>query len=178
MRAGGVFKSHYSIPYYLALTKLANADRGCGNDERCGATPQSEETCGPISGAACHVVSKPAAASSPLGRRSFLKLGAALTGGAALAATRGNADPLPASPPADAPWSQSLGAGVVDRPYGRPADTEAGVIRRNVPWLTAGTKSFVSFSPLPICRASSRRTGCSSSAIMPDGPMSIRISTG
>jgi sulfane dehydrogenase subunit SoxC len=37
---------------------------------------------------------------------------------------------------------------VVDRPYGRPADAEAGVIRRNVPWLTAGTESSVSFSPL------------------------------
>ena len=39
-------------------------------------------------------------------------------------------------------------AGVVDRPYGQPADTEAGVIRRNVPWLTAGTESSISFSPL------------------------------
>ena len=37
---------------------------------------------------------------------------------------------------------------MVDRPYGRPADTEAGVIRRNVPWLTAGTESSISFSPL------------------------------
>jgi hypothetical protein len=85
-------------------------------------------------------------APAPLGRRSFLGLGAALTGSLALGAKAGNAEP--ASPPADAPWSQSVGAGVVDRPYGRPADTEAGVIRRNVPWLTAGTESSVSFSPL------------------------------
>ncbi|SEC82325.1 sulfur dehydrogenase subunit SoxC [Rhizobiales bacterium GAS191] len=53
-----------------------------------------------------------------------------------------------ASPPADPAWSQSMGPGVVDRPYGVPAEAEAGVIRRNVPWLTAGTQSSVSFSPL------------------------------
>src|SRR5229473_2743195 len=94
------------------------------------------------------VVSKLAGARNPLGRRSFLRLGAALTGSLALGAKRGDAEPAQASPPADAPWSQSIGAGVVDRPYGRPSDAEAGVIRRNVPWLTAGTESSVSFSPL------------------------------
>ena len=94
------------------------------------------------------VVSKLADTRNSLGRRSFLGLGAALTGSFAFGAMRGNAEPAPASPPADAPWSQSIGAGVVDRPYGKPADTEAGVIRRNVPWLTAGTESSVSFSPL------------------------------
>src|SRR5260370_29301885 len=87
-------------------------------------------------------------ARAPLGRRSFLGAGAALAGSLALGAKPGNAEPAPASPPADAPWSQSIGAGVVDRPYGRPADFEAGVIRRNGPWLTAGTESSVSFSPL------------------------------
>src|SRR6266513_4520300 len=94
------------------------------------------------------VVSKLAGARNPLGRRSFLRLGAALTGSLALGAKPGHAEPAQASPPADAPWSQSIGAGVVDRPYGRPSDAEAGVIRRNVPWLTAGTESSVSFSPL------------------------------
>jgi sulfane dehydrogenase subunit SoxC len=94
------------------------------------------------------VVPKLAGLRNPLGRRSFLGLGAALTGSLALGAGSGEAEPAPASPPADAPWSQSIGAGVVDRPYGKPADTEAGVIRRNVPWLTAGTESSVSFSPL------------------------------
>src|SRR3954463_10098200 len=79
-----------------------------------------------------------------LGRRSFLQFGAAMTG---LALSRVGAE-TPASPPADAPWSQTVGPGVVDRPYGRPADSEAGVIRRNVPWLTAGTESSISFSPL------------------------------
>jgi len=93
-------------------------------------------------------LSKLPGAAAPLGRRSFLGLGAALTGGLALGTRTGRAESPPASPPADPPWSQSLGPGVVDRPYGRPADTEAGVIRRNVPWLTAGTESSVSFSPL------------------------------
>ena len=83
-----------------------------------------------------------------MGRRSFLGLGAVLTGSLALGGKPATANPAQESPPADAPWSQSIGAGVVDRPYGRPADTEASVIRRNVPWLTAGTESSVSFSPL------------------------------
>jgi sulfane dehydrogenase subunit SoxC len=95
------------------------------------------------------VVAKLAAQRNPLlGRRSLLGLGAALTGGLALGAKSGHAATPIASPPADAPWSQSIGPGVLDRPYGRPADTEAGVIRRNVPWLTAGTESSISFSPL------------------------------
>jgi sulfane dehydrogenase subunit SoxC len=94
------------------------------------------------------VLSNLASADAPLGRRSFLTLGAALTGSLALGTKPSQAEPQPASPPADAPWSQSIGPGVVDRPYGRPADTEAGVIRRNVPWLTAGTESSISFSPL------------------------------
>ena len=94
------------------------------------------------------LVSRLTAAAKPLARRGFLKLSAALTGSIALGANSGSAEPAPASPPADAPWSQSLGAGVVDRPYGRRADHEAGVIRRNVPWLTATTESSISFSPL------------------------------
>ena len=51
-------------------------------------------------------------------------------------------------PPADPPWSQSIGPGVVDRPYGRPSQFEKFVIRRNVPWLTATPQSSVSFTPL------------------------------
>jgi hypothetical protein len=93
------------------------------------------------------VVSRLAGPGNP-GRRSFLGMGAALTGGLALGARPGYTEPPIASPPADAPWSQSIGPGVVDRPYGRPAESEAGVIRRNVPWLTAGTESSICFSPL------------------------------
>lgn len=83
-----------------------------------------------------------------VGRRSLLKTSGALAAGLLLQGGAAEAGEDPPAPPADAPWSQSLGAGVVDRPYGRPADQEAGVIRRNVPWLTAGMESSVSFSPL------------------------------
>jgi sulfane dehydrogenase subunit SoxC len=79
-------------------------------------------------------------------RRSLLKLAAAAGGGMMFDAIARAAEQP--SPPADPAWSQSIGAGVDDRPYGRPADFESGVIRRNVPWLTAGTESSVSFTPL------------------------------
>src|ERR1700754_2539413 len=81
-------------------------------------------------------------------RPEFWRMGGGLTGSLALGEKPADAETPIASPPADAPWSQSIGPGVVDRPYGRPADTEAGVIRRNVPWLTPGTESSISFSPL------------------------------
>ena len=81
-----------------------------------------------------------------LSRRKLFRLGSAAVAGALLTRTKAGAEE--ASPPADNPWSQTMGAGVVDRPYGVPAEGEAGVIRRNVPWLTAGTESSVSFSPL------------------------------
>ena len=79
-------------------------------------------------------------------RRSLLQMTGALASGLLLDSRRVHAEE--AAPPGDNSWSQSLGAGVVDRPYGKPADGEAGVIRRNVPWLTAGTQSSISFSPL------------------------------
>ncbi len=91
-------------------------------------------------------LSTPEGLRNRLGRRAFLGLGAAVTGSLALGTEPGHADP--AAPPADPPWSQALGAGVVDRPYGQPAEAESGVIRRNVPWLTVGTQSSVSFTPL------------------------------
>jgi hypothetical protein len=94
------------------------------------------------------LLSAPTGARPELGRRSFLGLGAALTGNLAFGAKPGHAENGPASPPSDPPWSQSIGAGVVERPYGRPADAEAGIIRCNVPWRTAGTESSISFSPL------------------------------
>ena len=81
-----------------------------------------------------------------LSRRKLFRLGSAAVAGTLLTRTKAGAEE--ASPPADNPWSQTMGAGVVDRPYGVPAEGEAGVIRRNVPWLTAGTESSVSFSPL------------------------------
>jgi sulfane dehydrogenase subunit SoxC len=81
-----------------------------------------------------------------LSRRKLFRLGSAAAAGALLATAKAAAED--AAPPADNPWSQTLGAGVVDRPYGVPAEGETGIIRRNVPWLTAGTESSISFSPL------------------------------
>lgn len=81
-----------------------------------------------------------------LSRRKLFQLGSAAAASTMLARTPAAAEE--AAPPADNSWSQMMGAGVVDRPYGAPAEGEAGVIRRNVPWLTAGTESSVSFSPI------------------------------
>jgi sulfane dehydrogenase subunit SoxC len=82
----------------------------------------------------------------PAGRRKFIKLGAALAGGALFG--RGVAQANDAFPPKDPPWSQSLGPGIVERPYGQPSHFVKDVIRRNVPWLTASRESSVSFSPI------------------------------
>jgi sulfane dehydrogenase subunit SoxC len=83
------------------------------------------------------------------GRRTFIKVGAAigtaLAGGALLSRTARADD---AFPPKDAPWTQSLGPGIVDKPYGQPSSFAKDVIRRNVPWLTASKESSVSFSPI------------------------------
>jgi sulfane dehydrogenase subunit SoxC len=86
------------------------------------------------------------------GRRALFRSGVGAAGGMLLASAlpggaRAAAAP-PAAPPADPDWSQSLGPGVEDRPYGRPSQFEKFVIRRNVPWLTATTQSSVSFTPL------------------------------
>ena len=79
-------------------------------------------------------------------RRGFLKAGVgtlALAAGAARAqaeATSGAA--------AIPPWTRSLGAPVAARPYGAPAEFEAGVIRRQSPGLTPQPQASVSFTPL------------------------------
>jgi sulfane dehydrogenase subunit SoxC len=80
-----------------------------------------------------------------IGRRRLLKLGSGLAGAAFFAGDAAAAD---SSPPKDAEWSQVLGPGVVDKPYGQPSEFVKDVIRRNVPWLTATPESSVSFSPL------------------------------
>ena len=79
-------------------------------------------------------------------RRHLLKMAGAAAGAAVLNSAGARAED--AAPPAENEWSQSIGAGVVDQPYGKPSAEQAGVIRRNVPWLTAGTESSISFSPL------------------------------
>ena len=58
---------------------------------------------------------------------------------------RAGAEAAESSPPAEPDWTQAIGPGVDDRPYGKPSDFERDVIRRDVPWLTATTESSVSF---------------------------------
>lgn len=81
-------------------------------------------------------------------RRSLLRLGAAAAGGAMLGRSGGAAAAGETSPPAEPDWTQAVGAGVDDRPYGQPSEFEKDVIRRDVPWLTATEQSSVSFTPL------------------------------
>jgi sulfane dehydrogenase subunit SoxC len=80
-------------------------------------------------------------------RRSILRIGAAMAGGAMLGRAA-SAAAGESSPPVEPDWTQAVGPGVVDRPYGKPSDFEKDVIRRNVPWLTATPESSVSFTPL------------------------------
>jgi sulfane dehydrogenase subunit SoxC len=80
-----------------------------------------------------------------IGRRRFLKLGSGLAGATLIAGDAAAGDSFP---PKDPEWSQALGPGVVDRPYGQPSHFAKDVIRRNVPWLTATPESSVSFTPL------------------------------
>jgi sulfane dehydrogenase subunit SoxC len=84
--------------------------------------------------------------SDPKGRRAFLALGAATAGGAVFG--RGMTQAAAADTVQDTPWSQMLGSGVVDPPYGQPSEFVKDVIRRNVPWLTATAESSISFTPL------------------------------
>jgi sulfane dehydrogenase subunit SoxC len=80
-------------------------------------------------------------------RRSILRIGAAMAGGAVLGPAAGAAA-MESSPPGEPDWTKSTGSGVVDLPYGKPSEFEKDVIRRNVPWLTATPESSVSFTPL------------------------------
>jgi sulfane dehydrogenase subunit SoxC len=80
------------------------------------------------------------------GRRAFLTQGAAIAGSlAAAGVARAQAD---APPPAEPPWSRTLGAPVLASPYGVPSRYEAGVVRRQSPGLTRTAQSSVSFTPL------------------------------
>lgn len=80
-------------------------------------------------------------------RRNIFKLGAA-AGATALAASAKAATPSVSAPPADDPWSNSLGEGVVSRPYGRPSRYEKDVVRRYVPWLSETRDADASMTPL------------------------------
>ncbi len=78
----------------------------------------------------------------------MLRGGLATGVAAVVAAAPGRARAEDPSPPGDPEWSQSLGPGVGDAPYGQPSKYESDVIRRIVPWLTASPESSISFSPL------------------------------
>lgn len=83
-------------------------------------------------------------------RRNFLRTGAAaagtgLLGGAVAGSSAAAAGNLPPETPE---WTRSMGSGVATLPYGVPSRFENGVVRRNIPWLTASPESSVSFTPL------------------------------
>lgn len=90
------------------------------------------------------------AIASPLvGRRRLLAGSGALAAGSLLAPAgrTSAAEPDPAIVEVQ-DWSRYLGPGVDAEPYGTPSAHEAGVVRRWVPWLTAGSESSVNFTPL------------------------------
>ena len=84
-------------------------------------------------------------------RREFLRRTAAMSGGAlAFGATlRASAQDLSRNLPPNVPeWQTTLGAPILDHPYGVPSSFEAGVKRRESPGLTRTPQSSVSFTPL------------------------------
>jgi sulfane dehydrogenase subunit SoxC len=81
-------------------------------------------------------------------RRAVLRRGLLAAGGTLLVPGLARAASPAEIGPVEPPWSQSLGPGVVSRPYGQPSDFEKDIIRRNVPWLTATPESSASFTPL------------------------------
>ena len=85
-----------------------------------------------------------------LDRRNFFKAGglaAAGLAGTALAARSEVAKPDPLITDVQ-DWNRYLGEGVEKYPYGSPSVFEKGVVRRDVAWLTADSKSSVNFTPI------------------------------
>lgn len=85
-------------------------------------------------------------------RRQFLKVGVTLAGAAAVTGMAGrqalSADGADAAITEVQDWNRYLGEGVDAKPYGVPSQFEAGVVRKNVPWLTADATSSINFTPL------------------------------
>lgn len=84
-------------------------------------------------------------------RRLIAGLGAGAAAGTLAAA--GGIGPARAGTPDPAivekqDWQQYLGDGVAARPYGKPSQYEAHVVKRDVEWLTASRESSVNFTPL------------------------------
>jgi sulfane dehydrogenase subunit SoxC len=82
------------------------------------------------------------------GRRQFLRSGALLSGSLAAGGALAADDKAATLPPAEPPWSRSLGAPILAHPYGLPARYEASVVRRQSPGLTRTAQSSVAFTPL------------------------------
>jgi len=80
-------------------------------------------------------------------RRRFLRNSLALGGLAATAAAR-EQDLSRNLPPNVPEWETTLGAPILDRPYGVPSKYEANVLRRESPGLTRTPQSSVAFTPL------------------------------
>jgi sulfane dehydrogenase subunit SoxC len=87
-------------------------------------------------------------------RRGFLQRAAAIGGGAlataaAVSARAADDGGLSKNLPPNVPqWTRTLGAPVLDSPYGMPSRFEAKVRRRESPGLTRTPQSSVSFAPL------------------------------
>ena len=82
-------------------------------------------------------------------RRAFLKGGivgaaAVATGGAVTGEARASDEAITEIQD----WNRYPGDGVDARPYGKPSQFEAHVVRKNVPWLTSDSISSVNFTPL------------------------------
>ena len=85
-----------------------------------------------------------------LNRRGFLRTGGIAAAGLAttgFAARAETAKPDPLITEVQ-DWQRYLGEGVEKFPYGSPSPFEKNVVRRDVSWLTADTKSSVNFTPL------------------------------
>lgn len=96
-----------------------------------------------------------------IGRRGFLRAGAAagamVAGGATMARAEATPDPLITEVQ---PWASGFGDGVDASPYGLPIRFEGDVIRRNVPWLTADVISSINFTPIHALEGTITPTGC------------------
>lgn len=91
-------------------------------------------------------------------RRAFLSgSAAAITGTLASASTANEADPLITNVQ---DWASFTGDGVDETPYGLPIEFENDVIRRNVPWLTAGPISSINFTPIHALEGTITPQGC------------------
>ena len=89
---------------------------------------------------------EPAPESAP--RRRFLKRSALISGSLVAGGARGADEGALDAPPAEPPWSRTLGTPILASPYGVPARYEAGVVRRQSPGLTRTAQSSVAFTPL------------------------------